>query len=312
MIYTITLNPAIDHIILTDRRVELGVTNYYNDEYKVVGGKGINAGIILNNLGSDVQAIGILGDENKDIFLEKFNEVNLNNKFLLNPGKTRVNYKVKNLESKQETELNGLGFETQSSIIDELIKYLDGVIKPNDIVMVTGSVARGIEKTIYQEIGKLTNKHNATLVCDATNELLKYALKEKPFLIKPNLEEICSTLNIEFKEDITFDETKELILQLKNMGARNILLSKGSQGSLYFTESGEIYRVGVAKGKLVNSVGAGDSMLAGFVHGIGQKLSIEETLQYAAASGAATAFNEWLASKEEIQSLVNKITVEKI
>ena len=312
MIYTITLNPAIDHIILTDRRVELGVTNYYNDEYKVVGGKGINAGIILNNLGSDVQALGILGDENKDIFLEKFNEVNLNNKFLLNPGKTRVNYKVKNLESKQETELNGLGFETQSSIIDELIKYLDGVIKPNDIVMVTGSVARGIEKTIYQEIGKLTNKHNATLVCDATNELLKYALKEKPFLIKPNLEEICSTLNIEFKEDITFDETKELILQLKNMGARNILLSKGSQGSLYFTELGEIYRVGVAKGKLVNSVGAGDSMLAGFVHGIDQKLSIEETLQYAAASGAATAFNEWLASKEEIQSLVNKITVEKI
>ncbi len=312
MIYTITLNPAIDHIILTDRRVELGVTNYYNDEYKVVGGKGINAGIILNNLGSNVQAIGILGDENKDIFLEKFKEVNLNNKFLLNPGKTRVNYKVKNLESKQETELNGLGFETQSSIIDELIKYLDGVIKPNDIVMVTGSVARGIEKTIYQVIGKLTNKHNATLVCDATNELLKYALKEKPFLIKPNLEEICSTLNIEFKEDITFDETKELILQLKNLGARNILLSKGSQGSLYFTELGEIYRVGVAKGKLVNSVGAGDSMLAGFVHGIDQKLSIEETLQYAAASGAATAFNEWLASKEEIQSLVNKITVEKI
>lgn len=312
MIYTITLNPAIDHIILTDRRVELGVTNYYNDEYKVVGGKGINAGIILNNLGSDVQVIGILGDENKDIFLEKFKEVNLNNKFLSNPGKTRVNYKVKNLESKQETELNGLGFETQSSIIDELIKYLDGVIKPNDIVMVTGSVARGIEKTIYQEIGKLTNKHNATLVCDATNELLKYALKEKPFLIKPNLEEICSTLNIEFKEDITFDETKELILQLKNLGARNILLSKGSQGSLYFTELGEIYRVGVAKGKLVNSVGAGDSMLAGFVHGIDQKLSIKETLQYAAASGAATAFNEWLASKEEIQSLVNKITVEKI
>ncbi|QEH61784.1 1-phosphofructokinase [Spiroplasma chinense] len=312
MIYTITLNPAIDHIILTDKPVDLGVTNYYSDEYKVVGGKGINAGVILNNLESNVVAIGIMGDENKEIFTKKFDDVNLNVNFFFNPGSTRVNYKIKHLETHQETELNGLGFETKKEVLNDFISYLEKNLKKDDIVIATGSVARGIDKDIYQQIGKLANEKEALLVCDATNDLLKNALKEKPFLIKPNLEEICSTLGLEFNEDISFEETKELIVKLQELGARNVLLSKGSQGSIYFAENGDVYKVGIAKGKLVNSVGAGDSMLAGFVYGIDQKLSIENSLQYAAASGAATAFNEWLASKEEIEALTSKIDVNKI
>ncbi|QHX36616.1 1-phosphofructokinase [Spiroplasma sp. BIUS-1] len=312
MIYTLTLNPAVDHIVLADKKVELGVTNYYSDEYKVVGGKGINAGIILKNLSAEVQAIGIMGEENKEIFLNKFNEINLNNKFFLNSGSTRVNYKIKHLESKQETELNGMGFQTQKEVLESLVKYLKDNLKENDIVMLTGSVAMGIEKNIYEQIGKLANEKKATLICDATNDLLKNVLNEKPFLIKPNLEEICSTLGIEFNEDITFEETKELIQKLKDLGAQNVLLSMGSKGSLYFDSNNDIYKVGIAQGKLVNSVGAGDSMLAGFVYGKYKNLSIENTLQYAAASGAATAFNEWLASKEEIEKLVSQITVEKL
>ncbi|QGS51891.1 1-phosphofructokinase [Spiroplasma tabanidicola] len=309
MIYTITLNPAIDHIILSNKPVELGITNIYSDEYKVIGGKGINAGVILNNLESKVKAIGIMGKENKDIFLNKFQEVRLNNHFLLNPGNTRVNYKIKHLESHQETELNGMGFETESKIIDELLKYLELNLEKKDIVIVTGSVARGISKDIYKTIGQIVNKKEALLVCDANNELLKNALEAKPYLIKPNLEEIYSTLGLEFEENISFEKEKELIEKLQNLGAQNVLLSKGSKGSLYFTSDKKIYQVGIAKGKLVNSVGAGDSMLAGFVYGIDNNLSVEKTLQYAAASGGATAFNEWLASKEEILALIDQIEV---
>ncbi|AUM62606.1 1-phosphofructokinase [Spiroplasma monobiae] len=312
MIYTLTLNPAVDHIVLANKKVELGVTNYYNDEYKVVGGKGINAGIILKNLTAEVQAIGIMGEKNKEIFLDKFKEINLNNKFFLNQGSTRVNYKIKHLESKQETELNGMGFETQKEVLEDLILYLKDNLKKEDIVMLTGSVAMGIEKDIYEQIGKLANEKEAILICDATNDLLKNVLNEKPFLIKPNLEEICSTLGLEFNEDISFEETKELIQKLKDLGAQNVLLSMGSKGSLYFDSNNDVYKVGIAQGKLVNSVGAGDSMLAGFVFGKYKNLSIENTLQYAAASGAATAFNEWLASKEEIETLVSQIKVEKL
>ncbi|WP_339031155.1 MULTISPECIES: 1-phosphofructokinase family hexose kinase [unclassified Spiroplasma] len=312
MIYTLTLNPAIDHIVLANKKVELGITNYYTDEYKVIGGKGINAGIILKNLQADIQAIGIMGENNKEIFLNKFQEINLNNNFFLNEGSTRVNYKIKHLESKQETELNGMGFNTKKSVLKNLIDYLTSNLQKEDIVMLTGSVAVGIDKDIYKQIGKIANQKKAILICDATNELLKNVLKEKPFLIKPNLEEICSTLGIKFNEDISFEETKELIKKLKKLGAQNVLLSMGSKGSLYFDSNNDIYKVGIAKGKLVNSVGAGDSMLAGFVFGKYKNLSIENTLQYAAASGAATAFNEWLASKEEIEKLVSKIDVQKI
>ncbi|AGR41072.1 1-phosphofructokinase [Spiroplasma taiwanense] len=312
MIYTLTLNPAVDHIILTDKKIELCITNYYHDEYKVVGGKGINAGIILKNLDTEIMVIGILGEQNKEIFTNKFSEINLNNKFFLNNGLTRVNYKIKNLNSKQETELNGLGFETQDEVLKELISFLEDNLKKEDIVLLTGSVARGISKNIYQKIGQIVNDKQAILICDATNELLLNVLKEKPFLIKPNLEEICSTLNLEYKENISFDEIKKLIIELQKLGAQNILLSMGSNGSIYFDSKNNIYKVGIAKGNLVNSVGAGDSMLAGFIYGLYKKLNIEKTLQYAAASGAATAFTEWLASKEQIENLVEKISIEKI
>ncbi|AOG60583.1 1-phosphofructokinase [Spiroplasma helicoides] len=311
MIYTITLNPAIDHIILSNKPVELGVTNYYGSEYQVVGGKGINAGVILNNLNANVKAIGIMGNDNKELFLNKFNEVNLKNEFHFNPGNTRVNYKIKHLESHQETELNGLGFETKPKVIEDFLKYLENNLKADDIVIATGSVARGIDRAIYKQIGDIVNNKSALLVCDAANDLLKNALSAKPYLIKPNIEEICSTLGLELKNDISFEEEKKLIKSLQDLGAQNVLLSKGSQGSLFFTKEGQVYQVGIAKGKLVNSVGAGDSMLAGFVYGISENMPIEKTLQYAAASGAATAFNEWLASKEEIISLIDQISVNK-
>ncbi|ARU91647.1 1-phosphofructokinase [Spiroplasma clarkii] len=275
MIYTITLNPAIDHIVLTTKKVQLGVTNYYNDEYKVVGGKGINAAVILNNLGAQVQAVGIMGENNKKIFTDKFQEIKLSTNFIYNPGSTRVNYKIKHLASHQETELNGMGFTAEPEIVQEFLKTLAAKLIPGDIVVTTGSVAVGIDSTIYEAIGKIVNEQQATLICDATNDLLKNALKAHPFLIKPNLEEICSTLGVEFKPNFDFAEIKKLIQNLKELGAQNILLSMGSEGSIFFGQDNTNFKVGVAQGELVNSVGAGDSMLAGFVYGIDQKFSIK-------------------------------------
>lgn len=312
MIYTITLNPAIDQIILTQKDFSLNKTNYYEDDYFVVGGKGINAGIILNNLEAEVEAIGILGNENKDIFLNKFKEINLKNHFILNSGKTRTNYKIKNLFYNEETELNGLGFETSQDKINEFLKYLNDNLKQGDYVIATGSVARRIETDIYQKIGKLVNSKKCCFICDTAGILLEKALKEKPFLIKPNLDELKDLLNVKDFDESNFDNILDLISQVRKMGARNILLSMGSKGSYYFAEDNSTYKVGIAKGNLVNSVGAGDSMLAGYTYGLSNNLDIKKILQFSASCGGATAFTQWLATKEEILSYVDTIDVKKI
>lgn len=312
MIYTITLNPAIDHIILFNDPISLAATNYYDKDYQVIGGKGINVGIILKNLDVDVQVIGIMGSENKDIFINKFSEINLNTNFFFNQGKTRVNYKIKHLKTKQETELNGYGFSVEQEVMHNFFNYLQTHLTQNDIVVISGSVAKGFSNDIYQKIGALVNEKKALLICDAAGELLQEVLKEKPFLIKPNLEEVFKTLKKDYIKNISFFELKNLIKQLKKMGARNVLLSMGQEGSYFFKESGEIYKISSAQGVLINSVGAGDSMVAGFVYGISKKFITKKTLQYAAAAGAATAFNEWLASKEEIKLLVDQIKVKKM
>ncbi|WP_338971545.1 1-phosphofructokinase [Spiroplasma endosymbiont of Panorpa germanica] len=310
MIYAITLNPAIDHIIEADN-LTIKQTNYYQNEYQVIGGKGINVAIILNNLENQVEATGIMGDENKNIFLDKFKEVNLSSNFFFNPGKTRTNYKIKNLSFKEETELNGLGFSTIPDTWKKMLDYLKAKVTKADIIVAAGSIAKGIPDDIYAQIGAVANEANAKFILDATGTVMLKALKCKPFLIKPNIDEICGILNLPIKE-YNFDEIKSMIKELQKLGAQNILLSMGSDGSYYFTSNQEIYQTGIAKGKLVNSVGAGDSMLAGFTHGISQNLDIEKCLKLAAASGAATAFKEWLATKAEINALINEIKVNKI
>ncbi|WP_338969756.1 1-phosphofructokinase family hexose kinase [Spiroplasma endosymbiont of Labia minor] len=311
MIYTITLNPAIDHIILMENDLIANKTNYYSDEYFVIGGKGINVGIILKNLENNVMITGIIGKNNKNLFLEKFSEIDIKNNFFINKGNTRTNYKIKNLSTKQETELNGQGFKTELINTEKLLNYLDENIIDGDIVVTTGSIPKNIESNIYELIGNIANKHKAIFICDAAKDNLKFALKEKPFLIKPNIDELNDLLNTSISEDdlngITF-----LIKKTKLLGAQNILLSMGSKGSYYFSNENEIIKIGVAKGKLVNSVGAGDSMLAGYIHGLSLKMNIEDCLKYAAAAGGATAFTSWLATKKEIENHIQEIVLEKI
>ncbi|PPE06495.1 1-phosphofructokinase [Mesoplasma corruscae] len=310
MIYTITLNPALDHTIETNK-FNLNETNYYQRDYKKIGGKGINTAIILNNLNANVISVGILGEENKHIFIEEFNKIGLSNHFILNKGVTRTNFKIKNLAKKSETELNGVGSEVSKHTIHQLLEFLEKKIQPADIVIASGSLPIGINNNIYNEIGNIVNDKKGMFILDTSKENMINGLKAKPFLIKPNIEEICEILNVKFKE-YSFDEVQKMIQQLKDMGARNVLFSMGSKGSYYFSENNEIFHTGIATGKLVNSVGSGDSMIGGFTYGLSLNLTTEESLQYASAAGGATAFSEGLGSREEIEKLFKTIQVKRI
>lgn len=291
MIYTITLNPSIDHIIETSG-FNLNETNYYQNDYQVVGGKGINVAVLLNNLGSSVLATGFLGETNKKVFLDQFQAINLENNFQLFSGPTRTNFKIKDLKIKAETELNGEGVIVASNIVQSLLKFLDQHLEPNDLVIASGSVPKCVDVDIYYQIGQIVNQHEGCFLLDSSKQWIKEGLKAKPYLIKPNLEEICQMLNQPYNSTASLTEIKAMIDELRVLGARNILVSMGSKGSLYFSEDNHLYETGVAKGQLVNSVGAGDSMVGGFAYGLANHLSIEETLQYGAASGAATAFTQ--------------------
>ncbi|WP_027062949.1 1-phosphofructokinase [Mesoplasma seiffertii] len=310
MIYTITLNPALDHIIETDG-FNIGETNYYNKDYVVIGGKGINVSIVLNNLKANVLSTGLMGKSNQHHFTNKFKEMLVKSHFFFYPGDTRTNFKIKNLKAKQETEINGQGSEIDFKLLTELKQYLSANLDAGDIVVAAGSIPKGTPITIYQEIGEIAADKQALFILDTSKEQMIAGLKSQPYLIKPNIEEICEILKMPFKK-YSFEETQTMVKQLRELGARNVLVSQGSQGSIFFGENGDTYKVGVAQGTLVNSVGSGDSMIAGFTYGLYKQLDLKTTLQYGAAAGAATAFTQWLADRNEIEKLIKEISVEKL
>ncbi|ATG97208.1 1-phosphofructokinase [Mesoplasma lactucae] len=311
MIYTITLNPAIDHVIETKDFV-LDETNYYQNDYQTIGGKGINVAVLLNNLQAQVNALGIMGKDNSKVFLEKFKEINLHNNFIMFDGNTRTNYKIKDLDNNKETELNGLGDSFDAHKFKDGMEFLRKNLKANDLVIASGSVPTSLPDGVYFQIGELVEKKKAIFILDSSKKWSLEGIKAHPYLIKPNLQEICELLKIEFRNDYSLSDLENMILEVRKLGARNILVSMGGQGALYFSENDELYKVGIAKGKVVNSVGAGDSMVGGFAYGLVNNFSIEKTLQYAAASGGATAFSEWIGSKELIEELVPTIMIEKL
>ncbi|MCL8211354.1 Tagatose-6-phosphate kinase [Mesoplasma sp. JKS002658] len=311
MLYTVTLNPSIDQILQTNGFV-LGETNYYDDDYQVVGGKGINVGVLLNNLGVDVVVTGLMGLDNNQVFLEQFKQINLKHDFVFYPGKSRTNFKIKDFQNHQETELNGQGSRVEQNLVQDLLTYLDTHLQPHDVVIASGSVPTSVSENIYEQIGMIVNHHEAIFILDSSKQWVKYGLKAHPYLIKPNVEEICQMLNQEYNPNLTLTQLEAMIKELQVLGARNILVSRGSKGSYYFSEHGEVYQVNTAKGKLVNSVGAGDSMVGGFAYGMSKNLALEEILKFGAASGAATAFSSWIGSKDLVMELKEQIKVEQL
>ncbi len=305
MIYTVTLNPSIDYVIKVDK-LTTGKINRVNEEHIYPGGKGINVTRILKNLDNDNIALGFVSGFTGDYIINSLQELNLKSDFIkVKEGFTRINVKVK---SEEETEINGQGPKISEEELNQFYKVIDKLVD-GDILILSGSIPSCLDERLYESIMKRVEDRDIKVIVDATKNLLLNVLKYKPFLIKPNNHELAEMFNVELNstEDVVFYARK-----LKEMGAQNVLISMGKDGALLVTENDEVFASSVAKGEVVNSVGAGDSMVAGFVAGYLKSNSYEEALRLGAASGGATAFSSDLATREFIDKLVQEIEIEKI
>ena len=305
MIYTVTLNPSIDYVIKVDK-LTTGNINRVNEEHVYPGGKGINVTRILKSLDNDNIALGFVSGFTGDYIINSLQELNLKSDFIkVKEGFTRINVKVK---SEEETEINGQGPKISEEELNQFYKVIDKLVD-GDILILSGSIPSCLDERLYESIMKKVEDRDIKVIVDATKNLLLNVLKYKPFLIKPNNHELAEMFNVELNstEDVVFYARK-----LKEMGAQNVLISKGKDGDLLVTENDEVFSSSVEKGEVVNSVGAGYSMVAGFIAGYLKSNSYEEALRLGAASGGATAFSSDLATREFIDKLVDEIKIEKI
>lgn len=305
MIYTVTLNPSIDYVIKLEN-LNIGHVNRVNSENVYPGGKGINVSRILKTLGHDNIATGFVSNFTGEFIINSLSNLSVKSDFIkLDNGFTRINIKIK---SDEETEINGRGPDINDEKLQELFdKFKE--LKEGDILILAGSIPSTLNEDIYEKIMEYVKEHNVKVVVDATKNLLLNVLKHKPFLIKPNNHELEEIFNISIQsiEDIIIYGKK-----LQEMGARNVLVSMGKEGALLITEEKEVFVSNVPKGSVINSVGAGDSMVAGFISGYIESNSYEEALRLGTASGSATAFSSDLAEKNLIDELIKKIKIERI
>lgn len=298
MIYTITLNPSLDYIVDVED-FKLNMTNRTSSELILAGGKGINVSLVLKNLGYDSTALGFTAGFVGDEIGNKLQSSGVNADFIkLKSGVSRINVKIKNIDG---TEINGMGANISKEELDVLLSKLSKIGK-NDILVLAGSIPSSISNDIYKEIMQMLP--DALIVVDATKDLLLNVLENKPFLIKPNNHELSEIFNVELN---TCDDVIPYAKKMREKGARNVLVSLGGNGAVLVTENDEVFKSDAPKGKLINSVGAGDSMVAGFVAGYLEKNDFEYAFKYAISTGSASAFSENLATKDEVLELFNKL-----
>ena len=304
MIYTVTLNPSIDYVIKMDH-LNTGHVNRVNSENVYPGGKGINVSRILKTLGKDNVATGFISGFTGDFIEKSLHDLKVSSDFIkLENGFTRINVKVK---SDEETEINGQGPHISDEKLQELFDKLARLNK-GDILVLAGSIPSTLDESLYEKIMFKVKEIGIKVVVDATKNLLLNVLKFNPFLIKPNNHELEEIFNVKLHN---MDDIATYAKKLQDMGARNVLVSMGKDGALLLTEDEDIYVSSAPKGNVINSVGAGDSMVAGFICGYVNTNSYEEALKLGAASGSATAFSSDLAERELIYKLLKEIKVER-
>ena len=283
MIYTITFNPSLDYVIQVDH-FKPGIINKTKFEEILPGGKGINVSIVLSNLGHERTALGFrAGFTGKDFIHVK-------------KGLSRINVKMK---SDEETEINGMGPDIQPEDIQELFNQLD-TLTEKDVLVISGSIPSTLPDTMYEQIIERVQEKKIKVVVDATNNLLLKVLKYKPFLIKPNNHELGEIFNVELN---TRDEVIPYAKKLQEMGAQNVLISMAGQGAVLVSDNNEVIQSKAPKGIVVNSVGAGDSMVAGFLAGYLETGNYEKAFINGLCCGSASAFQVGLATKEDVESI---------
>ena len=302
MIYTVTFNPAIDYVVRLDRELKVGDVNRARGEDCVLGGKGINVSGVLAELGCESVALGFVAGETGAWLERGLAAQGLKTDFVhLEHGMTRINVKIK---AEKETELNGAGPDIPEGAMQALETKLDRLQK-DDILILAGSIPASLAQTTYERLLARLEGRGVRAVVDATRDLLVNVLRYRPFLIKPNNHELSEIVGIKLTND---NEVVTAAKMLQEKGARNVLVSMAGDGALLLDEQGGVHRIGCPKGTVVNSVGAGDSMVAGFVAGYQQSGGNYDTaLRLGTACGSATAFSLGLATRQDIKKLLKTI-----
>ena len=300
MIYTVTFNPSLDYIVSVDD-FKLGLTNRTSSELMLPGGKGINVSTVLMNLGIENTALGFTaGFVGKEI-IRRLHEMGAKSEFIqISEGVSRINLKLKSIDG---TEINGAGPVISKDKVEELMKKLEQ-LGEGDVLFLAGSIPSSMPDDMYEQIMARLDGKGVMIVVDATKDLLVNVLKYKPFLIKPNNFELGEIFGVPLKDDV--DEIVRYAGKLQEMGARNVLVSMAGDGAVLLDENGGVHACGVCKGTVKNSVGAGDSMVAGFVAGC-ETGDYDYALKLGTATGGATAFSEGLAKKELIAELLQQL-----
>lgn len=303
MIYTVTFNPAIDYVITVDD-FKAGLINRVASEEKFAGGKGINVSRVLNNVGIKSKALGFVGGFTGKFIIDSLESQGVETDFIEISGDTRINVKLK---SKEETEINGSGPVIKDKDLNKLFKIVEDLTS-NDYLVLSGNVQKSVPSDIYARLQKKCASNNVKVVVDTTGDALVATLANKPFLIKPNNHELGEIFN---KELTDTDEIIEYAKKLIVMGAQNVIISMAERGALLICESG-VYHATPANGKVQNSVGAGDSVIAGFLAKYSQSNDIIEAFRWGATSGSATAFSKDLCKKEDIEHYLAQVIVNKL
>ena len=297
MIYTVTFNPSLDYVIQVDKLVP-GEINRTTHEAVYPGGKGNNVSVILSNLGHSSKALGFTAGFTGEALENMLKEFGCDTAFIRLPeGSTRINVKI---NAGEETEINGQGPVITEEAQSALFEQLDA-LKEEDILVLAGSIPNTLPSDIYERILEHLQGRGIHFVVDAKKELLLKLLKYHPFLIKPKNHELGEMFGVTLK---TRDEIVTYAKKLQKMGAENVLVSMAGDGAILLTEDGIIYKAKPPKGKVLNSVGAGDSMVAGFLTGYLNTGEYEKAFRLGVVTGSATAFQYWLATKEDIVALM--------
>lgn len=301
MIYTVTFNPAIDYVVRMSDELAPGMTNRSDSEQCYFGGKGINVSTILKNLEIDNTALGFVAGFTGVAIEESVRKKGIKADFVTLPeGISRINVKIKGAK---ETEINAQGPSIPQEALDKLFDKIK-TLKDGDVLILAGSIPNSLPSDVYERIIALVCDKKIDVVVDATKDLLKNVLKYHPFLIKPNNHELGEMFG---KVLTTDEELEEHANKLREMGARNVLISMAGDGAMLIAEDGSKHRIGVPKGTVRNSVGAGDSMVAGFIAGYFKTKDYSAALKMGTAAGSATAFSDDLATGEAINELYEKL-----
>lgn len=300
MIYTVTFNPSLDYIVSVED-FKTGTTNRTGSELILPGGKGLNVSMVLGNLGLENTALGFAAGFTGAEIVRRVEEMGVKADFIpVSGGISRINLKLKSIEG---TEINGCGPVIGKDALEQLLEKL-AVLGEGDVLVLAGSIPRSVPDDIYGEILRRLSGKAVLTVVDAERELLVKVLEYHPFLVKPNNHELGEIFGVELAD-------REAVIpyakRLREMGAGNVLVSLAGEGAVLAAEDGNIYEAPAPKGKLINGVGAGDSMVAGFLAGWMRKKDYRHAFHMGMAAGSASAFSEFLATREEVMAVYRQL-----